>query len=121
VKGISPTKDGLLIRIYRNGNAISQHIAWSQYASRELAEAAAERILADLEKRHPVQSKPGRQPSVGYTHTRGNSGVGMRMFCWQVVYWVEGERKTKKFYVHLYDDPAQAEREAEAFAEKHRI
>ena len=119
MKGISPVPDGYLVRIYRNGRAISQHVSISHYANASAAQAAAQRVLKQLEKAYPKTPRPGRKPSVGYTFTRGNSGAGRRMFCWQVVYYVDGVRKTKRFYPHKYSDPGKAERYAKKFAEEH--
>lgn len=120
-KGISETLDGLLIRIYRGGHPISQHVGWGQYETRAAARQAAAKVHADLEAAYPKAPRAHRKPSVGYTYQRGGGDFGKKYPCWQVVYYVGPDeiRKTKRFFIHLYDDPAQAKKDAHMFAERH--
>ena len=118
MKGISETPDGLLVRIYRKGQAISRHIAWGAHPDKESAMNAAIAELATMERAHPKpQKRKVPRASVSYTHSRGDGGTGSRMFTWQVTYWtLDGKKHTKDFWVHKYDDPQHAERDARAFA-----
>lgn len=118
MNGISPTKDGLLVRIYRNKKAISRHVAWSAHPDKESAQRAAEAKLAELNQLYPEPPKRKvPRASVSYTHSRGDGGTGSRMFTWQVTYWnLDGSKHTKDFWVHKYDNPQHAERDARAFA-----
>jgi hypothetical protein len=114
---------GWLVRLYRDGNIYSKFFSDSRYRGKRKAFEVALKHLHSLEQQFPREKLPFRTTPLRRSKT-GINGVcltyhrdrtGAKLRCYSVHYRLNGRPYNKRFYLHWYEDPGFALKEAAAF------
>lgn len=118
---------GWLVRVYRGGATHSKFFADSLHGGKARARRAATEYLAVYETLHPPVNPPPPppvntlRPALASTRVRGVSETfhrlasGRKLPCFSVSYRLEGLRRTKRFYHHLFTSRRAALKAATEF------
>ena len=118
---------GWLVRVYRAGATHSKFFADSLHGGKARARRAATEYLAVYEALHPPMSPPPPppvimdRPALASTRVRGVSETfhrlssGRKLHCFSVSYRLEGVRRNKRFYHHLFTSRRAALKAASEF------
>ena len=118
---------GWLVRVYRGGTTHSKFFADSRYGGKTRARQAAIEYLTLYESLHPpiapLPSRPvlSARPALASTKVRGVSETyhrtssGKKLRCFSVSYRLDGLRRNKRFYHHLFASRRAALNAAAAF------
>lgn len=118
---------GWLVRVYRGGATHSKFFADSLHGGKARARQAAIEYLTVYEVLHPPVAPPPPppvltdRPALASTKVRGVSETyhrlssGRKLLCFSVSYRLEGVRRNKRFYHHLFTSRRAALKAATEF------
>jgi hypothetical protein len=122
-RAVSKRSRGWLVRLYRDGETISKFFSDSRHGGKRQALQVAQAHLHALEQQFPREKLPFRTTPLRRSKT-GINGVcltyhrdrtGAKLHCYSVHYRLSGRPYNKRFYLHWYEDPAFALKEAAQF------